>query len=179
MYARGVAAANILIALGSNRRHGRYGAPAGVVAAAMLALDDAGLEVVRRSRIRATAPLGPGGRSFANAVVLARGDLPPNDVIASLKRIEAQFGRRGGKRWGDRVLDLDLLAINGQVLPSRLRWRLAQRGAIVPHKRLHQRDFVLDPLVDVAPAWRHPVLGATARQLRARLQRRKRGLGSP
>ncbi|QXQ08004.1 2-amino-4-hydroxy-6-hydroxymethyldihydropteridine diphosphokinase [Sphingosinicellaceae bacterium] len=172
-------AANLLIALGSNRRHGRHGAPAGVVAAAMLALTAAGLRVLRRSRIHATAPVGPGGRSYANAVVLADGDLPPAVVIATLKRIEAQFGRRGGRRWGDRVLDLDLLAADGVVLPSRLGWRHASAGAIVPHPRLHSRDFVLDPLVEVAPDWRHPVLTATARQLRARLQRRKRSRGSP
>ena len=76
-------AANLLIALGSNRRHGRYGAPSGVVAAAMLALTEAGLTVLRRSRIRATAPVGPGGRSYANAVVLAESDLTPVAVTGT------------------------------------------------------------------------------------------------
>ena len=144
-------AANLLIALGSNRRHGRHGAPSGVVTAAMMALTEAGLTVLRRSRIRVTAPIGPGGRSYANAVVLAESDLTPVAVVAVLKRIEAAFGRRGGRRWGDRVLDLDLIAAEQAVLPSRLGWRRARVGIIVPHPRLHQRDFVLDPLVEVAP----------------------------
>ncbi len=167
-------AANLLIALGSNRRHGRHGAPAGVVAAAMVALGQAGFAVTARSRIRATAAVGPGGRGYANAVVAATSDLEPLDAVAALKRIEAAFGRRGGRRWGARVLDLDLLAAEDTVLPGRLGWQRAERGLIIPHKRLHVRGFVLDPLVEVAPGWRHPVLGATVRQLRARLRRPKR-----
>lgn len=167
-------AANLLIALGSNRRHGRWGGPPDVVAAAMAALAGEGFAVNARSRIRATAAVGPGGRGYANAVVAAASDLGPRDAVAALKRIEAAFGRRGGQRWGARVLDLDLIAHGDAVLPGRLGWRRAERGLIVPHKRAHQRDFVLDPLADVAPGWRHPVLGATVRQLRARLRRPNR-----
>ena len=172
-------AANLLIALGSNRRHGRHGAPAGVVAAAIAALGDAGFAVTARSRIRATAAVGPGGRSYANAVVAATSDLAPGAAVAALKRIEAAFGRRGGQRWGARVLDLDLLAADGAILPGHLGWRRAEHGLIVPHKRLHVRSFVLDPLAEVAAGWRHPVLGATVRQLRARLRRPKRTPASP
>ena len=172
-------AANLLIALGSNRRHGRHGSPAGVVAAAVAALGDLGLTVVARSTIRATAPLGPGGRSFANAVVSAASDLPLPEVLRRLKALEAAFGRRRGKRWGDRVLDLDIIARGGAVTPSRLQWRRAGRGLIVPHPRLAARAFVLDPLVEIAPGWRHPVLGATARQLRARARRPKARPASP
>lgn len=179
MYARGVAAANLLIALGSNKRHGRHGAPPGVVRAAMHALGAAGFTVLRRSRIHLTEPLGPGGRAYANAVVAATSALPPAAAIAALKAIENSFGRRPGKRWGARVLDLDLLAHDGAVLPSRPGWRRAGQGAIVPHPRLHQRDFVLAPLVEIDPGWRHPILAATARQLRARLLRPKRTPGSP
>ena len=165
-------AANILIALGSNRRHGRFGAPAGVVDAAIAALGEAGFVVVRRSRIYATAAFGPGGRSYANAVVEVASELTLGDVLVRLKAIERAFGRRGGKRWGARVLDLDILAQGDAVLPSRLRWRGARAGLIVPHPGIAHRRFVLDPLVEVAPDWRHPVMGATVRQLRARLLRR-------
>ena len=172
-------AANLLIALGSNRWHGRHGAPAGVVAAAIRVLGDAGFRVTARSHIHATAAVGPGGRGYANATVAAASDLAPHHAVAALKRIEAAFGRRGGRRWGARVLDLDLLAADGAVLPGRLGWRHAARGIIVPHPRLHRRGFVLDPLAEVAPNWRHPVLGATVRQLRARLRRPKRSPASP
>ena len=165
--------ATILIAIGSNRRHGRHGPPARVVAAAMVALDAAGLAVVRRSRVRATAPLGPGGRSYANAAVAVTSVLPLPVVLAVLQSIERDFGRRGSRRWGARVLDLDILAAGAAVLPSALRWRAARAGLIVPHRALAARRFVLDPLVEIAPGWRHPVLHRTARQLHARATRRK------
>lgn len=164
-------AANTLIALGSNRRHGRHGSPAGVIAAAVAALDAAGLRVVRRSRTHSTAAVGPGGRRFANAVVAVDTDLDPPAVLALLKRLEGDFGRRGAQRWGARVLDLDLLAQGAAVI--------ATRRLTLPHPRLHQRNFVLDPLVEVAPDWRHPRLTATARQLHARLHRRKAASPSP
>ena len=172
-------AANLLIALGSNRSHGRFGRPAGVVAAAMRALGAAGLPIVRASQVYATAPLGPGGRAYANAVVAVAIDLPLPEALRRLKAIEAAFGRRGGRRWGARVLDLDILGQGRAVLPSGLRWRGATRGLVVPHPRLASRSFVLDPLNEVAPDWRHPLLGATVRQLRARLARPKAASPSP
>jgi 2-amino-4-hydroxy-6-hydroxymethyldihydropteridine diphosphokinase len=155
----------ILIALGSNRRHGRHGRPEAVVQAAVTAMAARGLTVVRQSRLHATAPLGPGGRRFANAAVVVRSDLPLRQVLTQLKAIERDFGRRRGRRWGDRVLDLDIIGAGATVIDSR---RLQ-----VPHPRLAGRRFVLDPLVEIAPDWRHPVLHATVRQLRARAMRPK------
>ncbi len=155
----------ILIAIGSNRRHGHHGRPEGVVAAAVDAMAACGLVVVARSRVQATAPLGPGGRRFANAAVAVESGLPLRAVLRLIKGIERDFGRRGGRRWGDRVLDLDIIGAGDAVIGS---------GALqVPHPRLAARRFVLDPLVEIAPDWRHPVLNATARQLRARAMRPK------
>jgi 2-amino-4-hydroxy-6-hydroxymethyldihydropteridine diphosphokinase len=163
-------AATIILALGSNRRHGRHGAPEGVLRAAVGALAAQGVAPLRLSRIRRTEPLGPGGRAFANAVLVAETALAPPALLRLLKEVERDFGRRPGRRWGDRALDLDLLACGQGVWPSRLRWRAA-RGLAVPHRGLAARGFVLDPLVEVAPGWRHPMLNRTARQLRARLPR--------
>lgn len=160
----------VIIALGSNRRHHRHGAPAQVVEAAMAALDGEGLRLLARSRIHATAPVGPSDRRFANAAVLAATDLSPAELLARLKGIERAFGRRRGRRWATRVLDLDIIAYGGAVVPSRLRWRAA-RGLAVPHRAMHQRRFVLDPVLEVAPDWRHPVLSRTTRQLQARARR--------
>ncbi|GGE05370.1 hypothetical protein GCM10011529_09710 [Polymorphobacter glacialis] len=157
--------ANILIALGSNRRHRRHGAPEGVVRATMAELTSRGLEVVLMSRIRPTAPMGPGGRRFANAAVAVRSELSLAAVLAVLKSVERDFGRRGGRRWGDRVLDLDIIGAGAAVVKG--------RGLQVPHPRMAERRFVLDPLVEIAPDWRHPLLGVTARQLRARAMRPK------
>ena len=160
-----------LIGLGSNRRHGRFGRPEGILRAAVAALAAGGLRVERVSGFFPTPPMGPGGRRFANAVIAARwdgdgGDGDARALLALLKAVERDFGRKGGRRWGDRVLDLDVLALGLLVV--------REKGLVVPHTGLAGRRFVLDPLVEVAPDWRHPVLNATARQLRARAMRPKR-----
>lgn len=157
--------ATILIAIGSNRRHGRYGRPEAVIAAAVAALAAAGLMVVAQSRVRATAPLGPGGRRFANAAVAVASARPLTEVLAIIKAVEHDFGRRGGRRWGDRVLDLDIIGAGAQVVQT--------KGLTVPHVHVADRRFVLDPLNDIAPDWRHPVTGLSVRQLRARAMRPK------
>jgi 2-amino-4-hydroxy-6-hydroxymethyldihydropteridine diphosphokinase len=155
----------ILIAIGSNRRHGRHGAPEGVVSAAVVAMAAAGLRLVQVSKIHRTAPLGPGGRRFANAAVAVRSERSLPAVLTIIKAIERDFGRRGGQRWGDRVLDLDIIGAGAVVIRA---------GALqVPHPRMAGRRFVLDPLVEIAPGWRHPLLHATVRQLRVRAMRPK------
>ena len=161
----------IHLALGSNRRHGRFGAPAGVVAAAITALATAGLPIVARSTIIATTPVGPSSRRYANAVVAVASDAPLPAILATLQAIERDFGRRRARRWGARVVDLDIVAAGRTVTPRN--WRGARHGLIVPHRGLADRDFVLAPLVEIAAGWRHPVLHLSARQLRARLRRPK------
>jgi 2-amino-4-hydroxy-6-hydroxymethyldihydropteridine diphosphokinase len=168
--------ATILIALGSNRCHARHGAPRGVVAAAFAALEGVGL-VVARSTIRTTKPLGPSKRAFANAMVLVETNIDPDELLDLLKDIERAFGRRQGRRWAARVLDLDIIAWGDLATPM---WRRTRSGLIIPHRAIAERSFVLDPLVEIAPGWRHPVLHLTARQLRARHRRPKRqSAGSP
>lgn len=150
------------IALGSNRRHGRHGAPTQVVRAGVDALAGLGT-IAALSTIRATPALGPAGRGFANAAALLSTDLVPDDLLDALKGIERRFGRRGGRRWGPRVLDLDIL------LWSEGPW--GGPAPIVPHPEFRKRAFVLDPLAEIAPGWRDPLTGLTVRQLRARLTR--------
>lgn len=155
----------ILIALGSNRRHGRHGRPEGVLRAVVAELAARGLAILAVSRIRPTAPVGPGGRRFANGAVAVRSALPLPQVLRLIKQIERDFGRRNGRRWGDRVLDLDIIGAGDVVI--------RQGRLIVPHPGTASRRFVLDPLVDIAPNWRHPLSHLTARQLRARAMRPK------
>jgi len=144
------------IALGSNRCS-RHGGPAATLRAALAALD--GVRAV--SAIRATPALGPAGRAFANAVAIVGSKLAPDDLLAELKAIERAFGRRGGRRWGARVLDLDI------ILWSEGAW--GGPGPIIPHPEYRRRAFVLQPLAELAPGWRDPLTGATVRHLLARL----------
>lgn len=147
-----MAATIYAIGVGSNRR-GRHGGPANEVRAAIAKLGS----VIATSPLIASAPLGPSIRRFANAAVLIESGESPPVLLGRLKRIEAAFGRRRGRRWGARVIDLDILLWSGG------RWR--DDRLIVPHAALHQRGFVLHPLVAIAPDWRDPVSGRTIRQL--------------
>jgi len=153
-----------IVALGSNRWHHRHGRPARVLAAALAALDAAGLRVLAASRTLASRPLGPSQRTYANGAALVESGQGPRAVLTALHAIEHAFGRhRRQQRWGARVLDLDLVLWSGGAC--------ATGGLIVPHPRFRERDFVLAPLCAVAPGWRDPLTGLTPRQLHARLTR--------
>lgn len=158
------------IAIGSNRRHGRHGPPAAVVRAALAAVDLAGAHVVARGPIIATAAIGPAGRGFANSAAIVASDLAPPAFLALLKAIERSFGRRPGRRWGPRVIDLDILLWSSGAWPPPPRRAPAGRLA-VPHAHLPSRRFVLDPLLPVAAGWRHPIGHLTVRHMHARLAR--------
>ena len=149
------------IAIGSNRPHGRHGRPTGVVEAAIAKLDqDFGL--FDASPIVLNAATGGAGRDFANAVALVESGLEPPDMLRRLKSIERDFGRKPGRRWGPRVLDLDIALGSGGAWTA--------RGLTVPHRQLARRGFVIQPLAAIAPGWR--VGAVTVRHLAHRLARR-------
>ncbi len=147
-----MATSTYAIAIGSNRP-GRHGGPVAEVRAAIAALD--GVRAV--APIMASAPLGPSLRRYANSVLLLDTPLSPPDMLAQLKVMEHDFGRRRGRRWGSRVIDLDIILWSGGS------WH--GPGLCVPHIAFRERVFVLRPLLQVAPDWRDPVTGRTIRQL--------------
>jgi 2-amino-4-hydroxy-6-hydroxymethyldihydropteridine diphosphokinase len=151
------------IAIGSNRPHGRIGRPPQVVEAAIARLDQ-DFNLFDASPIILNAAHGGAGRDFANAVALVESELEPPEMLQHLKAIERDFGRRRGRRWGPRVLDLDLAIWSGGKLRSR---RLT-----IPHPQIGKRNFVLQPLAAIAPRWRIEA-GLTARHLAERLARRR------
>ena len=161
-YATGIVRTSYLIALGSNKRHARYGPPERVLAAALDQLD---ISVVALSRIVQSAPVGPSNRRYANAAAMIETPMTPPELLHHLKTIEDRFGRRaGGRRWGARVLDLDIILWSGGL------W--ATPSLAIPHPAFRDRGFVLSPAIDIAPDWRDPVTGLTLRHLKARLDRR-------
>ena len=156
-----MAETSYLIGLGSNRYRG--GPPRRVISRAIDTLTAQDIKIIGRSPIITTPPLGPGKRHYANAAILVQTDLEPGELLALCKSMEARFGRRAGQRWGDRVLDLDLLLWSGGC------W--SDPVLTLPHPALAEREFVLGPLVKIAPNWRHPINGLTIRQLYRHVQR--------
>ncbi|NJM96348.1 MAG: 2-amino-4-hydroxy-6-hydroxymethyldihydropteridine diphosphokinase [Phormidesmis sp. RL_2_1] len=145
------------IALGGN-----LGDSERILVAAIQAIDrEMGIAVVEKSHLYKTAPIGPPQPDYLNACILVKTTLVPRTLLQRLLTIEHQFGRVRQGRWGARSLDLDLLLFGDQIIDI--------PGLTVPHPRLHERPFVLVPLMDIIPGWPHPIFGKTIAQLLAPL----------
>ena len=151
----------ILIALGANMPS-RVGPPAETLKAALAALGEAGVTVLKVSTfIETVAWPNPADPPFTNAVAEIQTDLEPLALLELLHAIETAFGRVRSHVNAPRPLDLDLLAHGTTVVTG------AQLS--LPHPLMARRQFVLEPLVEIAPDWRHPVSGLTAHQMLAAL----------
>lgn len=154
-----------LIALGSNRRHHRIGAPRQILDAALLTLASEGVGVLAIAPVIETPPIGPSLRRYANGAAVIATSLLPDALLALLKRIEARFGRRRGQRWSARTLDLDIILWSGGS------WYSPSPTLIVPHPAYRTRNFVLRPAASIAPGWCDPLTGLSIAQLHHRATR--------
>jgi 2-amino-4-hydroxy-6-hydroxymethyldihydropteridine diphosphokinase len=152
----------ILIGLGGNMDDPHGLPPRQTLSAALVALATEGAAVLARSGWYRSEPVPRSDQPwFVNAVAELDTALDASALLTLMQAVETRFGRRRGARNAARTLDLDLLDYHGQILRTP---RLT-----LPHPRLHERRFVLLPLSELAPHWRHPVLGLRAEELLARL----------
>ena len=174
---------SVYVALGANQASA-FGQPATTLRMALCRMADLGLVPCRISRFF-RSPCHPegAGPDYVNAVTELRVGQEPARLLATLHRVEAEFGRERKQRWGLRVLDLDLLDCGGVIVPNRCgqaRWQAlpSERQAyetpaelILPHPRLQDRSFVLVPLAEIAPRWHHPVTNTAISVLIAALSK--------
>ncbi|MCT2540428.1 2-amino-4-hydroxy-6-hydroxymethyldihydropteridine diphosphokinase [Sedimentimonas flavescens] len=166
-----------LVALGSNLPS-ETGYSAETVRSALANLPAEGLHLMAVSRFyRSPAFPAGSGPDFVNACAVVRGNMGAPEALAALHRVEEALGRSRTHRWEARKIDLDLLAMGDAVLPdpeTLTRWTNLPLEAqkcetpdqlIVPHPRMADRAFVLIPLAEIAPLWRHPVSGKTVAEM--------------
>jgi 2-amino-4-hydroxy-6-hydroxymethyldihydropteridine diphosphokinase len=152
----------ILIGIGSNLAAPPAATPRETAEQALPALAAPHLQPLLCSSWYESAPVPASDQPwYVNAVALIASDLEPSKLLGLMLDVEASLGRVRGERNAARTLDLDLLDYDGLVIDT--------PSLTLPHPRLHQRRFVLEPLLEIAPNWRHPVLGLGAADLLAGL----------
>ena len=149
------------IGLGSN-----VGDRAGNISRAIEAIgSSARVRVISSSNLYQTSPVGPADQpDFINAAIAVRTTLSARRLLWLLQSIESKMGRVRTRRWGPRIIDLDILLYADDVV--------AEPGLTIPHPRMHLRWFALAPLAQIAPSARHPLLDATVAELLTCLESR-------
>ena len=163
-----------LIAMGANQAS-EQGTPRETLEAALALLESRGISIEAKSRwmVSPAWPVGS-GPSYVNGVAQVSCALSPAALLETLHTVETMLGRtRVGDRWAARPCDLDLIASGSMVSPSAAMWRHMEAAPpetprdtlLLPHPQMHRRAFVLKPLAEIAPHWRHPMLEKTVTEM--------------
>ena len=156
---------DLYIGLGANLPHVRFGPPRATLEHALALFPAIGLRVLARSPWYESAPVPASDQPwYVNGVVRVATSLSPQEVLAALHGIETELGRQRVERNEARAVDLDIIAFGNMILNG-------PNPPIVPHPRMAERAFVLLPLADLRPDWRHPATGERISSLIARLPR--------
>ncbi len=152
----------ILIGLGGNLDSPVHGPPRATIEAVLAAIETLGIRIVARSGWYRTAPVPRSSQPwFVNLAIRVETALTAEALLEALQAIEHEFGRIRSERNAARIVDIDILDYKGRIS--------ADPVLTLPHPRMHERAFVLEPLRDVVPGWRHPESGLTAGQMLALL----------
>ncbi|MGI9511730.1 MAG: 2-amino-4-hydroxy-6-hydroxymethyldihydropteridine diphosphokinase [Anderseniella sp.] len=164
----------ILIGLGSNMT-GPWGIPRVCIERALAALDRQPLKLLSASTLIETTPFGNKNQSsYINAVARIETGLGARELLNTLRILERSAGRERRERWGERTLDLDILDFNGVIAGAGAE-QSSDADLVLPHPAIAEREFVLAPIAEIAPRWKHPVTGRTAKSMLAALDTDKGG----
>ncbi len=153
----------ILIGLGANLPLNEAMGPTETLEAALTALEKRGVEILARSPWYESQPVPDDGQPwYINGVVSVKTDHEPHALLSTLLDVEKSFGRVREVRWASRTVDLDILDYDGLV-------KTDDDTLTLPHPRMHERRFVVEPLCDIAPDWCHPTLNLSAKDILAAL----------
>lgn len=156
---------DLYIGLGANLPHPRFGPPRATLEHVLSLLPGLGLTILRRSGWYESAPVPASDQPwYVNGVARVATDLSPQEALARLHQVEADLGRLRGELNAARSVDLDILSIGKIILEG-------PEPPIVPHPRMADRAFVLLPLAEIAPDWRHPITDIPISELIRRLPR--------
>jgi 2-amino-4-hydroxy-6-hydroxymethyldihydropteridine diphosphokinase len=149
--------AKVYIGIGSNIGKREYNCKK-----AIQKIEGKGIRVKKISSMYETKPWGFKEQPlFINMVIEVETEINPYELLKILKQIETEMGRKETIRWGPRIIDLDILLYNNEIID--------REDLKIPHPFLHQRDFVLLPLSEIAPETIHPILKKTIKQLKEEL----------
>ena len=147
----------ILVGLGANLIYKNFQSPSENLILAIDSLYDKGINVIKRSKIYKSSPVPLSLQPlYYNAVIEVECNLDPRQLLDALHQVELSLVRTRKEKWSSRTIDLDLLCYNNRIITNSIK---------IPHRRMHERSFVLRPMNDIAPFWVHPIIKKSISEL--------------